>query len=87
MWWSPCPSRECPDDEKLSLVLHECLDHCLLLPQKNETNTILKGVHESIAARPPTLLCPGNGVSIIKDFVNISTEKLSSNNQSLEVAL
>ncbi|XP_046673330.1 uncharacterized protein LOC124362674 isoform X2 [Homalodisca vitripennis] len=29
VWWSPCRSRECPDDEKLSLVLHECVDHCI----------------------------------------------------------
>ncbi|XP_067010301.2 major facilitator superfamily domain-containing protein 6-A [Anabrus simplex] len=30
VWWSPCPSRECPDEEELDLVLASCLDHCQL---------------------------------------------------------
>ncbi|CAG4986214.1 unnamed protein product [Parnassius apollo] len=32
IWWSPCPSRECPDeDEQVDFVLDRCVDHCLLL--------------------------------------------------------
>lgn len=30
VWWSPCPSRECPEDEELDVVLDMCVDHCLL---------------------------------------------------------
>ncbi|XP_063357738.1 uncharacterized protein LOC134647335 [Cydia amplana] len=31
IWWSPCPSRECPDeDEQVDFVLDRCIDHCLL---------------------------------------------------------
>ncbi|RZC39487.1 uncharacterized protein BDFB_000239, partial [Asbolus verrucosus] len=30
VWWSPCPSRECPEDEELDIVLDMCVDHCLL---------------------------------------------------------
>lgn len=30
VWWSPCPSRECPEEEELDLVLDMCIDHCLL---------------------------------------------------------
>ncbi|GBP13269.1 Major facilitator superfamily domain-containing protein 6 [Eumeta japonica] len=31
IWWSPCPSRECPDeDEEVHFVLDRCVDHCLL---------------------------------------------------------
>ncbi|VVC91148.1 uncharacterized protein LOC126976383 [Leptidea sinapis] len=31
IWWSPCPSRECPDeDEQVDFVLDTCVDHCML---------------------------------------------------------
>ncbi|XP_046383523.1 uncharacterized protein LOC124154065 [Ischnura elegans] len=32
VWWSPCPSRECPDLPELELVLTECTDYCSLQP-------------------------------------------------------
>jgi len=31
VWWSPCPSRECPDEEELEVVLERCFSHCELL--------------------------------------------------------
>lgn len=33
VWWSPCPSRECPEQEEINIVVDECIDHCLLLEQ------------------------------------------------------
>uniref|UniRef100_A0A2M4CLI8 Putative transporter n=1 Tax=Anopheles darlingi TaxID=43151 RepID=A0A2M4CLI8_ANODA len=33
VWWSPCPSRECPEEEEMDIVVDQCLDHCLLLEQ------------------------------------------------------
>uniref|UniRef100_A0A182PUW1 Major facilitator superfamily associated domain-containing protein n=1 Tax=Anopheles epiroticus TaxID=199890 RepID=A0A182PUW1_9DIPT len=33
VWWSPCPSRECPEEEEIDIVVDQCLDHCLLLEQ------------------------------------------------------
>lgn len=33
VWWSPCPSRECPELEEIDIVVDECFDHCLLLEQ------------------------------------------------------
>ncbi|XP_026731795.1 uncharacterized protein LOC113496690 [Trichoplusia ni] len=31
IWWSPCPSRECPgEDETVDFVLDRCVDHCQL---------------------------------------------------------
>ncbi|XP_060516228.1 major facilitator superfamily domain-containing protein 6 [Cylas formicarius] len=30
VWWSPCPSRECPEHEELDVVLDTCVDYCLL---------------------------------------------------------
>lgn len=29
IWWSPCPSRECPEEEELDIVIDMCVDHCL----------------------------------------------------------
>lgn len=31
VWWSPCPSRECPSEEELEVVLERCFSHCELL--------------------------------------------------------
>ncbi|KAL5279758.1 hypothetical protein ACFFRR_004012 [Megaselia abdita] len=33
VWWSPCPSRECPEEEELHIIVDQCLPHCLLLEQ------------------------------------------------------
>uniref|UniRef100_A0A1B0GPW8 Major facilitator superfamily associated domain-containing protein n=1 Tax=Phlebotomus papatasi TaxID=29031 RepID=A0A1B0GPW8_PHLPP len=33
VWWSPCPSRECPEEEEIDIVVDQCLDHCVLLEQ------------------------------------------------------
>lgn len=30
VWWSPCPSRPCPDEELLSITVEDCVDHCIL---------------------------------------------------------
>ncbi|KAG8234738.1 hypothetical protein J437_LFUL000973 [Ladona fulva] len=32
VWWSPCPSRECPDIPELELVLANCTDYCSIQP-------------------------------------------------------
>lgn len=58
VWWSPCPSRECPEAEEINLVLDECDDHCLLrdytVPRdENKGNT---KIEQSIAVRPPTFI-------------------------------
>ncbi|XP_077294603.1 uncharacterized protein LOC143917078 [Arctopsyche grandis] len=31
IWWSPCPSRECPEEETVDLILDSCLNHCSLV--------------------------------------------------------
>lgn len=30
VWWSPCPSRECPEEEEIYIVVDHCIDHCLM---------------------------------------------------------
>ncbi|XP_068150568.1 uncharacterized protein [Drosophila tropicalis] len=35
VWWSPCPSRECPEEPELELAVHECVDYCLMQEQVN----------------------------------------------------
>lgn len=41
VWWSPCPSRECPEEEELDIVVDQCLDHCLLLEQNPKIETMV----------------------------------------------
>lgn len=45
VWWSPCPSRECPDDEQLNIIVDQCLDHCLMFEQDPKVEIV----------QPPTL--------------------------------
>lgn len=58
VWWSPCPSRECPEDEEINLVLDECDDHCLLRDYSvpREENKWVTKIEQSIAVRPPTFI-------------------------------
>ncbi|XP_073991086.1 uncharacterized protein isoform X2 [Rhodnius prolixus] len=67
VWWSPCPSRECPEEEELNLVLDDCQDYCLL---RNSTKkpSLLAGIHQSIAVRPPTFINT-NGVGCVQGSV------------------
>ncbi|XP_067623972.1 uncharacterized protein [Eurosta solidaginis] len=39
VWWSPCPSRECPEEPELDLAVSQCMDYCLL--QEQQPTTIL----------------------------------------------
>lgn len=42
LWWSPCPSRECPEDEELDVIVDQCIDHCLLLEQNPKIENLLR---------------------------------------------
>lgn len=42
MWWSPCPSRECPEQEEINVVVDSCVDHCLLLELNPKIENILQ---------------------------------------------
>ncbi|KAL0273281.1 UNVERIFIED_CONTAM: hypothetical protein PYX00_005990 [Menopon gallinae] len=55
VWWSPCPSRECPDEEELDMVVDNCEDYCLLEDKvsKPRKHPVLPS---DIAVMPPTLL-------------------------------
>ncbi|XP_041975551.1 uncharacterized protein LOC121730529 [Aricia agestis] len=62
VWWSPCPSRECPDeDEQVDFILDRCVDHCMLsrpterppVPDDDETDDIDFPIAHKI--HPPNL--------------------------------
>ncbi|RZF43442.1 hypothetical protein LSTR_LSTR001703 [Laodelphax striatellus] len=55
VWWSPCPSRECPEEEELNMVLDDCVDHCLLQPKISPKSKFIISSfphHQSIAVPP-----------------------------------
>ncbi|KAM7354691.1 uncharacterized protein ACRADG_006261 isoform 2-T2 [Cochliomyia hominivorax] len=39
VWWSPCPSRECPEEPELELAVNQCVDYCLLQEKITTTTT------------------------------------------------
>ena len=51
VWWSPCTSRECPDDDStVDLILDDCFDHCKLW---NSSPVVpLTEYHNGMAVRP-----------------------------------
>lgn len=55
MWWSPCPSRECPEEGEIDIVIDQCVDHCLLLEQNPKIETIAP------PTKAPIGLPPDNG--------------------------
>ncbi|XP_028028976.1 uncharacterized protein LOC114242132 [Bombyx mandarina] len=64
IWWSPCPSRECPDeDETVDFVLDRCVDHCQLFKPPESPFTKSSGddenddldFHISHKIQPPNL--------------------------------
>lgn len=34
VWWSPCPSRNCPEERNLTITLTKCIDYCKLKGRK-----------------------------------------------------
>ncbi|CRK88289.1 CLUMA_CG002068, isoform A [Clunio marinus] len=51
VWWSPCPSRECPEEEELNIVVDSCIDHCLLFEQNPKIEIILQQPTKSPSIR------------------------------------
>lgn len=50
LWWSPCPSRECPEEEEIDIVVDQCLDHCLLLEQNPKIEIVAPPTNAPILA-------------------------------------
>lgn len=77
VWWSPCPSRECPEEEEIDIIVDQCLDHCLLLEQNPKIEV----------APPPTNAPPpkrtGNGHDI--DDLNFQISKKKANSKPGDV--
>jgi hypothetical protein len=42
VWWSPCPSRECPQEEEIDIVVNYCQDYCLLLEKNPKIEPLLR---------------------------------------------
>lgn len=57
LWWSPCPSRECPEEEEIDIIVDQCLDHCLLLEQNPKIEIIAAMTN----APPPLRSTADNG--------------------------
>ncbi|XP_050314309.1 uncharacterized protein LOC126748849 isoform X2 [Anthonomus grandis grandis] len=79
VWWSPCPSRECPDSEEVDVVLDMCVDHCLLKQQM---------------AQNPQLIVFSNGTEIHLDpgeednlIFHLEKNKTKQNNSSFAITL
>ncbi|XP_030241784.1 uncharacterized protein LOC108649840 isoform X1 [Drosophila navojoa] len=51
VWWSPCPSRECPEEPELDLAVHQCVDYCLMQEQKKPELYTDLGEHGRTTAR------------------------------------
>ncbi|XP_036222386.2 uncharacterized protein [Bactrocera oleae] len=52
VWWSPCPSRECPEEPELDLAVSQCVDYCLLQEQQQQEQ------QQSLPSPKPSLYGP-----------------------------
>lgn len=69
IWWSPCPSRECPEEVTVDLILDGCVKHCSLLDASAGTTS----VPEQILSTPDDLKN--------EDDLNFQTSTATSNAQ------
>jgi MFS_1 like family len=73
VWWSPCPSRECTDEEEINIVVDDCMDHCLLFELEQNPKIV------------PQLPTKASGVRVnvdAKDDLNFILSKKRPSNQS-----
>ncbi|XP_072377023.1 major facilitator superfamily domain-containing protein 6-like [Diabrotica undecimpunctata] len=80
VWWSPCPSRECPDDEELDIALEFCMDHCLLKEAKLLKNKKL--IKTNLTKKPCKDEDPGD-----KDDLNFHIKKKQRNDTATAFTL
>lgn len=48
VWWSPCPSRGCPEDEEINIAVDSCIDHCILLDLDPKINVVVGRVNDDL---------------------------------------
>ncbi|XP_055376388.1 uncharacterized protein LOC129608737 isoform X2 [Condylostylus longicornis] len=53
LWWSPCPSRECPEEKEMMLIVDQCFDHCLLFEQNPKIEILSPKPSGSVGKRVP----------------------------------
>lgn len=77
VWWSPCPSRECPEEEEIDIVVDQCLDHCLLLEQNPKIEVV----------PPPTFapILPPSDVGEQDDLELFINKKINRKNKTFDV--
>lgn len=76
MWWSPCPSRECPDEEELNIIVDLCVDHCVLL--ELEQNPKIEIIPQQSTKSP--VIRTGNANQ--EDDLNFKISKKKNMNQT-----
>ncbi|XP_075153062.1 uncharacterized protein LOC142226759 isoform X2 [Haematobia irritans] len=87
VWWSPCPSRECPEEQELKLAVSECTDYCLLqepslssLSSASESNLFSPSPEyytSSTSVRSPPSSLPSHSASTMPESY-ISTTSMPS---------
>lgn len=75
VWWSPCPSRECPEQEEINIVVDSCIDHCILMEQNPKIEVIPKATKS-----PPVRI---NNMDDLDDL-NFKVSKKRPSNQTKE---
>lgn len=74
VWWSPCPSRECPEEEEMDIIVDQCMDHCLLLEQ----NPLIE--QAPLPTDIPLVVTPnGDAVNDPKDDLDLFVQNKNKN--------
>ncbi|XP_017849186.1 uncharacterized protein LOC108604281 isoform X2 [Drosophila busckii] len=79
VWWSPCPSRECPEEPELDLAVHQCVDYCLMQEQANpQLYSDLPAYDRSTTMRTTTTTTTTTATSVFGDATTAAGTTSSS---------
>ncbi|TMW46782.1 hypothetical protein DOY81_008140, partial [Sarcophaga bullata] len=86
VWWSPCPSRECPEEPELELAVNQCVDYCLL-QQTTSASTLFTPSTEYYDTRTTTTTQnPDFSSTISTSFISPSPSTTTSSTTTAEAA-
>jgi hypothetical protein len=74
VWWSPCPSRECPQEEEITIVVNSCQNYCLLREQNPKIEPLPHSPTKRTEAFEKKRLKDANITAFLETFGETSDE-------------
>nr|CAD7397203.1 unnamed protein product [Timema cristinae] len=76
VWWSPCPSRLCPEEKEFDIILAGCVDYCM--PQDKD---------DSFSEENSDINLPSDTNEMVEANVNVDKNQEEHNEKKLHILL